>query len=303
MNHRFLFAFLLAACLASARGAGLPDGRQSLAHQGIERHYVVRLPSAAPPAGQRWPVVLVLHGGGGDAAVTEKTTGFTSRGQREGFVVVYPEGTGRFANHLLTWNAGHCCGQAMQRRVDDVGFFAALIDKLVADFPVDARRVYATGISNGGMMTHRLGRELPDKIAAIAPVVAGLFGDEKPPASGVPALMFNGALDSSVPLAGGAPGGRFAEAWDGTRLLPATAQASFWAAANRCTGEPEVTKQGAVQRTRYRCPAGHEVELVVLADHPHGWPGGVPGSRLGAEPSTALNSSDEIWAFFKRQSK
>ncbi|MEK8033128.1 PHB depolymerase family esterase [Ideonella sp. DXS29W] len=277
------------------------QGRYALTHGGIERHYLVRLPASAPPAGQRWPVVLVLHGGGGDGPITEKTTGFTPRGQREGFVVVYPEGTGRFANHLLTWNAGHCCGQAMQRRVDDVGFMSALIDKLLADYPIDPKRVYVTGISNGGMMAHRVGRELPEKVAAIATVVAGLFGDEKPPAVGVSALMINGGLDVSVPVAGGAPGGRFAEAWDGTRLLPATGQAAFWAAANRCAGEPEVTRQDVVQRTRYRCPAGREVELIVLADHPHGWPGGVAGSRLGATPSRSLDASDEIWAFFKRQ--
>ncbi|HEX5683279.1 MAG TPA: PHB depolymerase family esterase [Ideonella sp.] len=280
-----------------------PQGRQGLTHQGLARSYVVRLPANAPPAGQRWPVVLVLHGGGGDAAITERTTSFTTVGQREGFVVVYPEGTGRLGNHLLTWNAGHCCGQALQRQVDDVGFIRRLIDALVATYPVDAKRFYATGISNGGMMTHRLGIELPDKLAAIAPVVAALFGDEKKPAQGVSALMINGALDTSVPLAGGAPGGRFANAWDGAHPLPATAQAAFWAGANGCTGAPAVTTQAAVQRTRYRCPAGLDVELVVVADHPHAWPGGVPGSRLGAKPSTALNATDEIWAFFKRHSR
>ena len=306
MSLRAVAAFVLAGLLATgdAQAASpTPDGRQSLQHQGLERGYVVRLPSTAPPAGQRWPVVLVLHGGGGDAAITERTTGFTAVGQREGFVVVYPEGTGRLGNHLLTWNAGHCCGQALQRQVDDVGFIRALIDKLVVDYPVDAKRVYATGISNGGMMSHRLGIELPDKLAAIAPVVAALFGDEKKPAQGVSALMINGALDTSVPLAGGTPGGRFANAWDGAHPLPATAQASFWAAADGCSGAPEVTTQGVVQRTRYRCPAGRDVELLVLADHPHAWPGGERGSRLGATPSTALNASDEIWGFFKRHSK
>ena len=254
-------------------------------------------------AGARLPLVLVLHGGGGDAASAEKMTGFTDKGRREGFVVVYPEGSGRFANRLLTWNAGHCCGQAMQRRVDDVGFVRALIDRLVADYPVDARRVYATGISNGGMMSHRLGIELPDKLAAIAPVVAALFGDEKKPAQGVAALMINGALDASVPAAGGAPGGRFPDSWDGTPALPATAQGRFWAEANGCAAIPETVAQGPVQRTRYRCPAGRDVELLLVADNPHAWPGGVPGSRLGATPSTAINATDEIWAFFKAHAK
>lgn len=278
---RLVFAALCWVTAGSAvAAAAWPQGRQQLNHQGLERGYVVRLPASAPPAGQSWPVVLVLHGGGGDAEITERTTGFTAVGQREGFVVVYPEGTGRLGNHLLTWNAGHCCGQAMQRQVDDVGFIRTLIDKLVADYPVDAKRVYATGISNGGMMSHRLGIELPDKLAAIAPVVAALFGDEKKPAQGVSALMINGALDASVPLAGGKPGGRFANAWDGAHPLAVTAQASFWAVADGCTGAPEVTTQGVVQRTRYRCPAGRDVELLVLADHPMAGPAACPAAGL-----------------------
>ncbi|HJV68656.1 alpha/beta hydrolase family esterase [Ideonella sp.] len=306
MRPRAVIGLALMVALSQAAAAEVADpagpGRHELNHQGIARSYVVRLP-ANPPAGARLPLVLVLHGGGGDAASAEKMTGFTDKGRREGFIVVYPEGSGRFANRLLTWNAGHCCGQAMQRRVDDVGFFRTLIDRLVADYPVDARRVYATGISNGGMMSHRLGIELPDKLAAIAPVVATLFGDEKRPAQGVSALMINGALDASVPAAGGAPGGRFPDSWDGTPALPSTAQGRFWAEANGCAASPETIAQGPVQRARYRCPAGRDVELLLVADNPHAWPGGVPGSRLGATPSTAINATDEIWAFFKAHAR
>ncbi|MGM9486632.1 extracellular catalytic domain type 1 short-chain-length polyhydroxyalkanoate depolymerase [Ideonella sp. YS5] len=288
---------------AGAATASPAGGRQSLVVQGQQRHYVVRLPPGARAPGERLPLVLVLHGGGGDAAIAEKTTGFTAKGQREGFIVVYPEGSGRLANHLLTWNAGHCCGLAMQRGVDDVGFIRALIDKLVADYPVDERRLYATGMSNGGMMAHRLGRELGDRLAAIAPVVATLFGDEKKPGHPVSALMINGGLDASVPPEGGRPGGRFADAWDDTPALPATAQGRFWAAANGCAATPETRTQGPVQRTSYRCPAGRDVQMLLVADNPHAWPGGVAGSRLGDPPSVSLDATDEIWAFFKAHPK
>ena len=97
-------------------------------------------------------------------------------------------------------------GLAMRRRVDDVGFIGALIDKLSIDYPVDPKRIYATGMSNGGMMTHRLGIELADRVAAIAPVVATVFGDEREPTRPVPALMINGMLDKSVPFRGGRAG-------------------------------------------------------------------------------------------------
>jgi polyhydroxybutyrate depolymerase len=288
---------------AGVAGSPTAGGRQSLLVQGQQRSYVVRVPPGSRAAGERLPLVLVLHGGGGDAAIAEKTTGFTAKAQREGFIVVYPEGSGRLANHLLTWNAGHCCGQAMLRGVDDVGFVRALVDRLVADYPVDERRIYATGMSNGGMMAHRLGRELGDRLAAIAPVVATLFGDERKPARPVSALMINGGLDAAVPPEGGRPGGRFADAWDGTPALPATAQGRFWAAANGCAATPETRTQGPVQRTGYRCPTGRDVQMLLVADNPHAWPGGVAGSRLGDPPSVSLDATDEIWAFFKAHPK
>ena len=302
MRNLIVGAVACIACLG-AFGASGPGGRQTLVHQGAERSYVVRLPATAPLPDRRVPLVLVLHGGGGDAANAEAMTGFTDKAQREGFIVVYPEGSGRLKGRLLTWNAGHCCGRAMQRRVDDVGFIRTLIARLVADYPVDPRRVYVTGMSNGGMMTHRLGIELSDRVAAIAPVVAALFGDEKEPSNAVPALMINGQLDTHVPPTGGAPGGRFTDAWDGTPTQPTAAQGSFWAMANDCTTQPEIRDDGPLVRTRYRCTPGREVELLLVKDNGHAWPGGHAGSRRGDTPSTAVNATDLIWSFFKAHSK
>jgi len=93
---------------------------------------------------------------------------------RETFVAVYPNGTGRFGNRLLTWNAGACCAYAMSNNVDDVGFVRALVTKLTESIPIDRRRIYATGLSNGAMMSHRLAAEAADLIAAIAPVAGGM---------------------------------------------------------------------------------------------------------------------------------
>lgn len=193
--NRVACSTLAAVSLVTIASAA-PTGRQTLMYQGIERSYVVRLPGPGLAADRRLPLVLVLHGGAGDAATIEAATGFTDKARLEKFIVVYPEGSGRFGHKLLTWNAGHCCGHAMENKVDDTGFIRALIDRLTAEYPVDPRRIYATGISNGGMMTHRLGIELPDRIAAIAPVAAAVFGDERKPANPVSALMINGRLDT-----------------------------------------------------------------------------------------------------------
>ncbi len=108
------------SALAAAPGGTSSDGRQTLMHDGIARSYVVRMPDGLAKQNDRVPLVLALHGGGGNAGNAERMTGFTAKAEKEGFIVVYPEGTGRFRKRHLTWNAGHCCGIAMKRRADDV---------------------------------------------------------------------------------------------------------------------------------------------------------------------------------------
>lgn len=297
----FIASFMLLTSFAACGDEAAT--RQTLTFGGITRSYIVRTPAQSAPNSPRVPLVLVLHGGGGNAANAERMTGFTAKAREEGFIVVYPEGTGRLNNKLLTWNAGHCCGHAMKEQVDDVGFFNALLDTLVRTYPVDTDRIYATGMSNGGMMTHRLGIELSQRLAAIAPVVATVFGDEKRPAQPVPAIMINGLLDRNVPNAGGAPGGRGANAWDGSPTRPMLEQGAFWAAANGCAGNP--VKEDDSHRTlwRYGCPAGLDVELLLVKDNGHAWPGGRAGSRRGDEPSSSLDATDVIWTFFKNHAR
>jgi polyhydroxybutyrate depolymerase len=295
--------FSLAIFLFSPIVGAQDVSRQNLVHDGITRSYVVRTPAKRLRPDAPVPLVLVLHGGGGNAPNAEQMTGFTEKARREGFIVVYPEGSGRLKTNLLTWNAGHCCGYAMENKVDDVGFIRALIDEISRRYPVDPRRVYVTGMSNGGMMTHRLGIELSDRIAAIAPVVATVFGDEKKPAHAVSALMINGSLDENVPPAGGAPGGRGTQAWDGTPTRPVLEQATFWASSGSC--KPEATKSDTKAWThwRYACPTRTSVELYLVKDNGHAWPGGKPGSRRGDPPSESLEATDVIWDFFRTHAR
>ena len=308
MNLAHGIATVSLACAAIALPAAMPfavaqdgdedKGMKTLVHGGVERRYLVRMPPTTAPS--LLPLVMVLHGGGGHAANAEEMTGFTEKAEEEGFIVVYPEGTGVFKRRFLTWNAEHCCAYAMDKDVDDVSFLAALIDELVATYPVDPRRIYATGISNGGMLAHHLAIELPERIAAVAPVVATLFGDEDAPADPVPAIIVNGMLDESIPVQGGPPGGRFPRAWDGTPVQPVVAQAEFWAEANGCMGMPDEQDRGLVIVRRYACPRGAAVELYLIEDNGHAWPGGRPGNRRADEPSMSLRATDLIWEFFGR---
>jgi polyhydroxybutyrate depolymerase len=284
------------------RGQSQSD-HQTLDFDGRQRTYVLRVPPTITQSSTPRALVIVLHGGGGNGLIAEKMSGFTEKAIAEDFIIAYPDGTGRRGNVLLTWNAGHCCGDAMKEKVYDVGFIGALIDELVVRYPIDRKRVYVTGMSNGGMMAHRVGIELSDKVAAIAPVVGALFGNDGHPHSPVSALMFNGLLDESVPVGGGETGGRFGGAWDGTPMKPASEQGRFWAAADGCKAVPRVIDGSAYQLVRYECSAPIAVESYLVKDQGHAWPGGKQGTRRANGPSTAITATDVMWEFFKAHPK
>lgn len=304
-------ALILTAANPRARGAGPAFGSsvqptdrpanrelQRLEHGGRQRSYLVHDYSR----GGKAPLILVLHGGGGNAENAVRMTGMDRIAARERLMVVYPNGTaGRDGGRLLTWNAGHCCASAMTTGVNDVGFIAALIDRLVNDGRVDRSRVYVTGMSNGAMLTHRLGRELSTRIAAIAPVVGAVFGDEKPPAAPVPAIVIVGAEDDVVPGQGGPlrlRGILGARPAADRPVAPALEQAAYWAHANRC-GEPVQRRtMGSTMTEWTSCASGAPVVLHRVERNGHAWPGGEPGRRGAAQPTASFDASDEIWRFF-----
>jgi polyhydroxybutyrate depolymerase len=304
-----LFAALALAVGASAlalHAQKRPDSaaagvERKMTHGGRERTYRVHDFARGGPA----PIVIVLHGGGGNAANAVTMTGFNRIAAREGLIAVYPDGTaGRRGGRLLTWNAGHCCASAMEANVDDVGFIGAIVDALVASRRADPARVYVTGMSNGAMMSHRLGRELSTKIAAIAPVVGAVFGDEPAPQAPVPAFIVVGADDRIVPPGGGPLtlrlllGRKSAADRD---VEPAIAQARYWARHNGC-GEPKRTESRVSTKSEWTaCSSGAPVIFHSVAGNGHAWPGGEPGRAGAAQPTTAFAASEEMWAFFKTQ--
>ena len=107
-------------------------------------------------ASRRRPLVIALHWAGGSGDEMSRHFDINDRADRAGWIVAYPDATGESPG----WNVGHCCGDAPERGVDDVGFVAALIDELTATRAVDPARVYVAGMSNGGMLAHRVGARL-----------------------------------------------------------------------------------------------------------------------------------------------
>ena len=177
--------------------ASLPLGAQGRSYEGRlrvdgrERTYLVDLPPRYD--GRRaLPLVLVFHGGGGNARQVRQQTGMSELARREGFIAVYPNGSGRLDGRILTWNAGTCCGYARQQRIDEVAFVRALLDSLQATLRIDPARVYATGMSNGGMMAHLVGCSLGGRIAAIGVVAGELTVPECRPPRPVAVVLIHG---------------------------------------------------------------------------------------------------------------
>ncbi len=281
-----------------ATGVAATAVERTLVVAGRERSYELDVPAGAAPAAG-WPVVLVFHGGGGTAAGARTQTRMSALGAREGFVAVYPQGSGGVAGKLKTWNAGTCCGWAMKHNVDETAFVAALLDDLPRVVAVDARRVYATGISNGGMMAYQVACTLAGRIAAIAPVAGEMTmsASECRPARPVSVLVIHGTADRNLPFDGG-PGARAVEVHE---VRSVAAALEFWRRNDRCAEPPRVEQSGSVTRTRQSgCSEGSEVELVAIEGGGHSWPGGERMARFLDPPSTAIDASAEIWRFFAR---
>jgi len=225
-----------------------------------------------------------------------------SKADKENFIVVYPNGTGGFRKHMLTWNAGTCCGYAMERQVDDVGFIRKLIKRIESRWRIDSKRIYVTGMSNGAMMSYRLACELSEKIAAIAPVAGMMNCDPHNAKSPVSVIAFHGTDDHHAPYNGGV--GRKTVYPRIDKSIPETI--SFWVEHNRCSANPEAVKQGNVIQETYKNGfKGAEVILYTLQGGKHAWPGGRSGGYYGNidEPTQEISATDLIWDFFSKHPK
>ena len=270
-----------------------------LEHDGRERSYLVHLPKRL----REGPLaaVIVYHGGGGRAASAIRMTGFDRAAEEHGFLAVFPNGSGRLADALLTWNAGNCCGYAREQGIDDVGFTSALIAALRADYDVSADQIYVTGMSNGGMMAYRLACERADLIAGAAPV-AGALSVVCAPSEAISLIAFHGTNDQSVLYAGGPPKRRV----DPAPRVDASVATSVgvFVDHNGCEATPRERRDGEIVVAEWGgCANGTAVVLQTIEGGGHAWPGGVRGTLFGDAPTQAISATDLMWAFFAEHPK
>ena len=304
---------MLLAVLALQTTPTLPAGNHNLSlHFGDRtRRFIVHMPPQVRE-GRPLPVVLTFHGGGGTARGTQEYFGTDPVADREGFIVVYPEGTGVLPRRLHTWNAGTCCGYARDHHVDDVGFVRALLDDLARRTPIDQRRIYATGLSNGGMMSYRLAAELGDRIAAIAPIAGGMVVDSIRSPRPVPIMHIHSVDDPRALYAGGVSSFPFTN----IRVLHPVMDSVIarWARFDGCPATPVVgatihgragSPSAAHTATPIRyapCASGSELVLWKLTGAGHVWPGaGVQSWQKYVGPATDVIGADTLmWRFFQR---
>ena len=194
---------------------------------GLARSYDVYVPASY--GGAPAPLVLDFHGWGSFKEDQRALSGFDRAADAAGFVVAYPQGYG----FVPSWNTPVCCGEAHALELDDVGLAVAIVDAIAAATPIDRRRVYATGLSNGGALSHLLACRAAGTFAAVAPVSFPLPvtpPSDCQPSRGVPVVHFHGFSDTSVPFG------------STNHLAPYTAAGSLvaWAGIDQCTNPPNI---------------------------------------------------------------
>jgi polyhydroxybutyrate depolymerase len=282
------------------------DHTRTLRFGDRDRRYLLHIPKLYDPS-KAAPVVLVFHGGGSNPEGMIRLAGMNSKSDEAGFLVVYPYGTGPLRDRLLSFNGGECCAYAMEHQVDDVGFTRAILDDLSKITHVDSDRVFATGLSNGAIMSHYLASELSDRIAAIAAVGGPLMMEKPRNQRPVSVLQIHGTKDNFAPYQGG-----FGEGFLGrngvTKFRSVDQTIRVWREANGCSEKAEVTDLPdlAEDGTKVRRHAwtggrsGSEVVLVEVEGGGHTWPGRKPiFERLGISTMDVV-ANDLIWEFFQR---
>jgi polyhydroxybutyrate depolymerase len=293
---RACFLTLLGCLLFASAPAGLYAQVGSIVHDDVRRRYIVYTPASYEASPDRqYAVVLNFHGGGMTMAEQMLYTGMNRTADRHDFIVVYPQGIAQ------DWNVGF--EQSYSEGTDDVGFTAALLDRLEQDYRIDRQRVFATGLSRGGFFTHRLAAELSHRIAAIAAVGAPLpqpVIDQQPGGASsafkVGVMLVHGTADRIVLYEGKAGG-----------YLSAAESFSYWTASNG-VGEVATTlvhfdrdpADGTSIRIHETADGPHRVALVTVHEGGHTWSGADPfniGLPIG-RTSTEIDLNETIWRFF-----
>lgn len=263
----------------------------SYVFDGQSREYRVYIP-AAYDGSTPVPLVFNLHGYGSNNVEQEQYGDFRAIADTANFIIVHPMGlTDLFGS--THWNAFGTSD------VDDVGFLSSLIDTIYAAYNIDGNRIYSTGMSNGGFMSHKLACLLSGRIAAVASVTGSITTTEIDACitnHPMPVMQIHGTEDGTVPYEGN------------VIFMPVEDVVAHWVSFNECTNEPITTELPDIDPTD-GCTVTHylyedgllgsTVEFYKVTNGGHTWPGS--DFDIG-ETTYDFNASKEIWRFFSQYS-
>ena len=295
VRMKYLFiAFLFVAVNGVAQGR-LQKGE--IIVDSLKRSFVVYIPAAGSTL-QKLPVLISLHGRFGTGEQMLHFADFRPIADKEKFIIVCPDGIDK------SWNAG-LNTPANRKGINDVKFIDHLITYILDTYHGDARRVYVTGMSNGGFLASRLACELPDRIAAIAAVGASMDKNMNyVPAKPVPVMYIQGTKDPLVPFDG------VAKRNSARRLIYShDAILKLWKDADACNEKPVITNlpdsagdgTSVIKEEYSNSKTGIKVIGYTITNAGHTWPGGsqyLPKMMIGSV-SHNMNACEVIWDFFK----
>lgn len=290
--------FILITLLTIPYNLYSQDVEDTLMLYGRNRFYKIHLPVGYSYQ-KSYPLVFVFHGGLGNPDMIAKQTRFSEKADKENFIVVYPYGTGSFNKKLLTWNTWDCCGYANKNDINDVDFINAVLKKVKSEYQIDEKRIYAAGLSNGGMMCYLLACELSEYFAAIAPVAASMFDTVScDPKSEVSIIAFNSINDENILYNGPSETDTSAE----MKTLPVEKVINMWVNNFNCV-HLRTSDSSSFQKISYINKNGTEIILYKMLSGGHSWPGGEKLRRFADNPVKNVSATDIIWDFFKSNPK
>lgn len=262
-----------------------------------DRWYEIYLPARAPGA----PLILALHGGGGDPDQFASASGLARAAMRQGFAVAFPAGSGRRGERLLTWNGGYCCGYAARQGIDDIGFLQRVIDDAAQRFGVDGSRVFLTGMSNGSIMAETFAARNPSRVRGVAGVSGTMDTSRNRVQGKVPALVIHGTADPMVPYAGGQGDTSLTRTDFSSVASVVRAFKAPWGALSESSRRIDRRDDGtAVVVTDYSKAGRVVVRLMTVEGGAHHWPGGRK-ARLTEGKTQEIDANTEILRFFAMQ--
>lgn len=273
--------------LAGTAGAGtevrLADGR----------HFEIELPRGVSNP----PLIVALHGGGGDGQSMEALSRMTEKALARGFAVAYPDGSGR--TRALTWNAGYCCAYAARKHIDDVGFIQRVIEVSGQRFGIDRGNVFLIGMSNGAMMSQTIAAQRPDLVRAIGTVSGPLDLDNVRITGQVPLIHFHGTADDVVPYDGGIGDRTVNRAgFPAIEDVIAAWVARFGVGLQSTREVIDPARDGTrAIRTSYSVGNRPVVVLYTIENGSHSWPGSRRAGRGGV--SADVDASEAMLDFFQ----